>query len=408
VFDATDCVVYPGWANTHHHLFQSMLKGIPAGINLQLMPWLAAVPVPYRRFITAENLRLGAQIGIAELLLSGCTTIADHNYCYWPGMPFDGSALLFNVAEQLGVRFVLLRGGATKVRDVTDGNAPPQAKPETLDQFVESIERDVQRFHQRAGDAMRKVVMAPSTPTWSVHESELRDLARTARRLGIPLHSHLSESYDYVKYCREVLNTTPIDFVAKHDWVGPDVWYAHLVHVSEPEIKTLARTRTGIAHCPQSNCRLGSGTAPVPSMAKAGMPISLGVDGAASNEAADMIMETHSCWYVHRAREGAASVTVEDVVHWGTQSGAKMMGFDRVGALAPGYCADLVMYDLNHPRYAGLHDPAIGPVAAGGAPHVKYSFCAGRMVVEDGAIPGLDLRDLAATARKAVREMVVR
>jgi cytosine/adenosine deaminase-related metal-dependent hydrolase len=294
------------------------------------------------------------------------------------------------------------------MRGEIDRDAPPQAQPETLDGFIADVERLVGRFHQAGGAAMRKVVMAPTTPTWSVHPHELPEFARAARRLGIRLHSHLSETADYVRYCREVHDTTPVEFVARHEWVGADVWYAHLVHVSPPEVTLLAETGTGIAHCPQSNCRLGSGIAPVPALDRAGAPVSIGVDGAASNEAADMIMETHTCWFVHRANEGAGAATVEDVIRWGTAGGAAVLGLDRTGILAPGYCADLVVYDLSAPRYAGLHDPAIGPVAAGGAARVKHAFCNGRPVVEDGAIPGLDLAALAAAARAAVARMVTR
>ena len=406
VYDATDCVVYPGWINTHHHLFQTLMKGIPGGINLQLVPWLSAVPVAYRRFSTEDNLRLAATIGIAELLLSGCTTVADHHYSYWPDMSFDASAILFEVAERFGVRFVLMRGGATKVRD-SDVDPPPEARPETLDGMLASIEADVGRFHDVSGDAMRRIVLAPTTPTWSVHEHELPRFAAAARKLGIRMHSHLSESADYVAYCREVHNCLPLEFVERNDWLGPDVFFAHLVHVSPPEVAMLARTQTGMAHCPQSNCRLGSGIAPAPALFKQGGRVSLGVDGAGSNEAADMINETHAAWLVHRARDGAAAVTVEDAIHWGTAGGALVLGLDRVGMIAPGMAADLMVYSLDHPRYGGLHDPAVGPVAAGGAAHVKFGFCHGRLVVADGRIPGLDMPRLASQARAAVARMVV-
>ncbi len=244
VHDATDCVVYPGWVNTHHHLFQSLQKGIPAGINLQLAPWLTAVPVAYRRFVNEETLRLAATIGIAELLLSGCTTIADHHYAYWPGMAFDGSAILFELAERFGVRFVLMRGGATRVRDI-DVNPPPEARPETLDDMLASVERDVVRFHDPRGDAMRRIVLAPTTPTFSVHAHELPLLAAAARKLGIHRHSHLSEQGEYDAYCREVHQCTPLEFVERHDWVGPDVFFAHLVTVTASR----ARRRISSADC---------------------------------------------------------------------------------------------------------------------------------------------------------------
>ena len=302
VIDAAGCVIYPGWVNTHHHLFQSLLKGIPAGINLGLVPWLAAVPVAYRRhFDTEHALRIAARVGLVELLLSGCSTVADHQYHYWPGMPFDASAAVFDEAERLGLRLVLCRGGQTQLRALTDQAAPPQVMPETLDAFLASVARDAQRFHDPGPMAMRRVASAITTPNWSCRPDELKLMAREARRLGIRLHSHLSETYDYVRWAREVHDCTPLQFVEKHEWVGPDVWYAHMVHLDDDEIRLCADTGTGIAHCPQSNGRLGSGIARVPEMLAAGVPVSLAVDGAASNEAADMQSEAHACWLMHRA-----------------------------------------------------------------------------------------------------------
>jgi len=404
VLDATDCVVYPGWVNTHHHLFQSLLKGVPAGINLQLVPWLNAVPVAYRRHITEDMLRCAARIGIAELVLSGCTTVADHHYAYWPGMPYDASRLLFEVAAEFGVRFVLLRGGATKVRD-TDASPPPEAAPETMAQFLAAVQRDAHRFHQPGGDAMRKVVMAPTTPTWSVPVPELKEFARAARALKIGLHSHMSESHDYVVFCRDVHGCRPIEFCERHEWLGRDVFYAHLVHLAPHEIRLLADSGTGMSHCPQSNCRLGSGIAPAPALAAMGGRVSIGVDGAASNEAADLVSEAHAAWLVHRAREGAYSTTVEGVVRWGTAGGADLLGLSEVGTLEIGKQADIAVYALDDLRYAGLHDPAIGPVAAAGSAKLKHLFCAGRSIVRDGAIPGFDAAALLHEARAQVRRI---
>jgi cytosine/adenosine deaminase-related metal-dependent hydrolase len=401
VIDATDCVIYPGWVDTHHHLFQSLLKGVPTGINLQLVPWLNAVPVAYRSAVGESMLRTAARIGIAELVLSGCTTVADHHYAYWPGMPYDASALLFDVAAEFGVRFVLLRGGATKVRD-TDVNPPPEARPETLEGFIKSVERDVARYHDRGGAAMRKVVMAPSTPTWSVPVGELREIARTARALRIGLHSHMSESHDYVTFCRDVHGCRPIEFVARHEWLGRDVFFAHLVHLQPHEIKMLADSGTGMAHCPQSNCRLGSGIAPAPALAAMGGRVSLAADGAASNEAADMVSEAHQAWLVHRARDGAASTTVEEVVRWGSAGGADLLGLSEVGTIAVGQQADLAVYSLDELRYAGLHDVAVGPVASGGTARLEHLFCAGRAIVRQGEIPGFDRAALLARAREEV------
>lgn len=417
VLDARGGVVYPGWVNTHHHLFQSLLKGIPGGIDLALVPWLAAVPVPYRRFFDHEEaLRIAARVGLVELALSGCSTVADHQYHYYPGMPFDASAVVFEEAERLGLRFVLCRGGQTLARAMTDAEAPPQSGPETLEQFLASVERDVQRFHDPGPMAMRRVASAVTTPNWSCLPEELKLMAREARRLGIRLHSHLSETWDYVRWAREVHDCTPLEFCEAHDWVGPDVWFAHMVHLDDGELRRCAETGTGIAHCPQSNARLGSGIARIPEALALGVPVGLAVDGAASNEAADMASEAHMAWLVHRADPRAAArgtqpgglasaLTVEDVVHVGTAGGARLLGLDGVGTLAVGQAADLAIYALDQPRHFGLHDPAIAPVASGGRTTLRALLVQGRVVVEDDAIPGLDLEALRADAARLVATM---
>lgn len=400
--DATDCVIYPGWVNTHHHLAQSVLKGIPKGINLPLLSWLETVPYRYRYRFDPELLALAAEIGITELMLSGCTTLADHHYVYWSGIGYDPAKILFDLAARFGIRFVLCRGGATVKRPFESEDAP---EPESLDGIVSDVERLARTYHDPGPEAMRRVVMAPPTPNFSIRPEELKPMARAARRLGIRLHSHLSETADYVVFCREKYDRKPVEFVADHEWLGPDVWFAHMVHTTQSEIRMMAETGTGTAHCPASNCRLGSGIAPVPELARAGAPVSLGVDGSASNEAGDSLSEAHTCWYTHRALRGAGAVTVEDVVHWGTRGGARVLGIDNIGAIEIGRAADLAVYDLAEPRYAGLHDPAIGPVASGGSPKLRYLTVQGRVVVENDAIPGLDMPRLLARAREAVRRL---
>ena len=418
VLEARDCVVYPGWVNTHHHLFQSLLKGVPAGINHTLTPWLTSVPYVYRARFDAEAIRIAATIGMVELVRSGATTIADHNYVYYPGMPFDPSAILFEIADRLGVRFMLLRGAATKTRDIEVG-LPAALKPQSFDGLCAEMERLAGRYQQAGPRPRTRVAIAPTTPTMSLHVDELKPLAAHARKLGLPLHSHLSETVAYIEYCAATYGKKPVEFVAEHDWVGPDVFFAHMVHLHADEMKILAATGTGIAHCPQSNGRLGSGVAPAPALDRMGVPVSVGVDGAASNEAADMISELHHAWLAHRGHagaqsrarpegcgeEGADAVTVEDVVRWGSAGGARVLGFEGVGTLAPGMAADLAVFDLDDPRYFGLHDPAIGPIVAGGRPRLKWLLCDGRVVVEDDMIPGFDMARLRAEAAAAVKRL---
>ena len=402
VVDATGCVIYPGWINTHHHLAQTLLKGVPQGINLPLLSWLESVPYRYRYKFDPELLALAAEIGIAQLMLSGCTTVADHHYVYWQGMGYDPAKVLFDMAHRFGIRLVLCRGGATVRRPFEAAGDPP---PETMDAILADIERLARTYHDPGPEARRRVVMAPPTPNFSVRPAELKAMARAARKLGLRLHTHLSETKDYVTFCREKYDRQPVEFVAEHDWVGPDVWFAHMVHLSESEIRLVAETGTGTAHCPASNCRLGSGIAPAPELARAGAPVSIGVDGSASNESGDSISEAHTCWYTHRAVKGAGVVTVEDVIHWGTRGGARVLGIDNIGSLEVGRAADLAVYDLGELRYAGLHDPAIGPVASGGRPKLRLLTVQGKVVVENDAIPGLDVPDLLARAAAGVRKL---
>jgi cytosine/adenosine deaminase-related metal-dependent hydrolase len=420
MIDATDCVVYPAWVNTHHHLFQSLLKGEPQGLNATLTPWLAATPYRFRAGFDAQRFRLAARIGLVELALSGCGTVADHNYLYYPGMPFDASAILFDEADRLGLRFVLCRGGATLTRQL-EAELPLALRPETLEAYLADLERLTATYHDPAPDALHRVVAAPTTPLFAMRPAELRDTVHTARRLGLRLHSHLSETVHYQDAAHAQHGLSPVRFAQEVGFLGPDVWFAHLVKLDADEIALLGATGTGIAHCPQSNGRLASGIAPVRALEDAGAVVSIGVDGAGSNEAADMISEAHAAWLMQRARGGEAATavcrggageagardaSVEDVVRWGTAGGAQVLGLDHVGRLEPGMAADLAIYALDQdPRHFGLHDVAIAPVANGGRAHLRALLVASERVVEHGAIPNLDMAELARAARAAVREL---
>lgn len=417
--DARDCVVYPAWVNTHHHLFQSLLKGEPQGLNKSLTGWLSATPYRFRATFDEQTFRLAVRIGLIELLRSGCATVADHNYLYWPDMPFDTSAIVFSEGEALGMRIVLCRGGATQGRSI-EKDLPQALRPENYEAYMADMERLVGRYHDPRPESLRRVVMAPTTLLHSAPGSQLREMAKLARSLNIRLHSHLSETVDYLDVARDKFAMTPVQFCAEHDWLGDDVWFAHLVKLLPEEIAMLGKTRTGIAHCPQSNGRLGSGIADLLALEKAGVPISLGVDGAASNEAADMQSETHAAWLLQRARKGMAAkprydggtfegggdaATIEDVVRWGTAGGAQILGLPKSGSLQPGMLADIAIYRLDDPRYFGLHDMAIGPVACGGRAALKALMINGRTIVEDDVVPGLDLDALRHQAMSAVRTL---
>jgi len=404
LIDASSCVVYPGLVSTHHHLFQCVLKGVRAGIDVPLLAWLRAVPYSYWHKIDEEALRTAARIGLVELLLSGTTTAADHHYLYAESYRFDPSHVIFEVAQELGIRLVFCRGGATKARKFdTPDLIPTPAEP--LDRMIKSVEACAQRYHDPSPDGMRRVAFAPTTPPWSLEAHELKVVASAARRMGLRIHGHLSETSADVDFCLANFGKRPVQWMADHDYLGGDVWLAHLVHLDDEEIRILAETGTGMAHCPQSNCRLGSGIAPAERLAALGGAVSLAVDGAASNESADMISEMHSAWHTHRAVKGAGAVAVEDVVRWASAHGARVLGFEDGGVIAPGKLADLAIFDLSHPRYFGLHDPLIGPVACAGDAHLRHLIVGGRIVVSDGTIPGIDLAQLRHDAARVVTRL---
>ncbi|MFT8952675.1 MAG: amidohydrolase family protein [Gluconobacter sp.] len=400
VLNAKGGIATPGLISTHHHLFQSVLKAVPTAINKPLEPWLRLVPNTYWNRIDERALNVAARVGMVELLLSGCTTVADHHYLFADMYAYDPAAVLFEAAEDLGLRYVLARGGTTRARKFDTDDIIP-APTETLDVMMKRVEGLVGRYHQSGPNAKRRIALAPNTPTWGVTPDELREMAIAARSMGISLHSHLSETENYVRFCLETYGMRPLQFVAEHGWVGEDVWFAHLVHLDESELALMAQTGTGMAHCPQSNCRLGSGIAPAPALDALGGRVSLAVDGAASNESCDMGAEMHCAWMIHRAVHGADAVTAEDVMRWSTSAGAQILGLTDVGRVEVGAAADLVIHGLDAPRCAGLHDPLIAPVVSG-ATTVRHVLMDGVPVVADGAIPGLDLEALLAEARNVV------
>jgi 8-oxoguanine deaminase len=405
VIDAVGCLVYPGWVNAHHHLLQALMKGVPAGMNAPLRKWLDVVPFAFRMRLDEATLETAALLGLAELMLCGCTTVADFHNLYYPRIPFDSSAVIFRAAERLGVRLVLCRGFSARARPTTTPD-PLLMPPEPLDAVLTDIERIAARWHDPSPVARRRLVVAPSSLTLSLEASELRDVSGEARRLGLRLHSHLAESQDDIVYCRNVHGLRPLEYAARFGWTGQDVWFAHLVHIDARDIRVLADTGTGVAHCPGSNARIGNGVAPVLEMREAAVTIGLGQDGGAANDPGDMLTDAHFAWYLHRAKNGPDALTIEDVIHWGTHGGAQILGLDAVGLIAPGFEADLAIYRLDDLRFVAFHDIATAPVATGIRPYLKCLMVGGRIVVEDDRILGIDLCELRQRVRVAVRRLM--
>lgn len=405
VLDATGCVVTPGLVNTHHHLFQSALKGL--AINAPLDTWLEQVPYTYWPRLDEQALRVSARIGLAELALSGATTVCDHHYVFSDRYEYDPAEVLFEEAARFGLRFVLARGGMARGRDF--GPVVPTAPTETVSGFLDGVARVAARWHDPAPDAMTRVACAPTTPNFNFAPGALPEIAQEARRLGLRLHAHLSENTAYAAQTLRDFGQRPVPWLAGLDWLGPDVWFAHLVDVTADEIALLARTGTAMAHCPQANARLGSGIAPAPALHRAGGTVSLAVDGAGANEAADMGAALYSAFTLHRAAHGVAAIDPGTILHWATMGGARALGLPALGELVVGKAADITLFDLNAPRNFGLHDPGLAPMVTGSV-RVRHSLAGGRVIVRDGRLPNLDLaalsEDAAHTARNLARRPV--
>jgi len=402
--DASGHVLMPGFVNTHHHLFQSVLKGLDCSINHRLFDWLNNVTFPRVSRVKEQQLRAGVRLGLAELMLSGTTTCADHHYIYYENSNTELGDLLFEEAAKLGIRLVLCRGG--QLRTDEDMEYPnKKTPPESLDRYLADIERLKAKYHQTSDDAMSKVVVAPNTPTFSLDPGMLKELAQFSRANQLRMHSHLSETENYVDFCLNTHKCLPVDFVSKYDWIGEDVWFAHMVHLTDEEIKLLGQTGTGISHCPSSNGRLASGIARIHDLDNAGATVSVGVDGAASNELANMLAELRLTWLTQRAlTRNAKDVTIERVTGWGTVNGAKLLGFENMGLIKQGHVADFSLFKLDQLANYGMHEPKYSPIACGVAT-VDYQFCNGKLVIDKGVIPGLDLAELKAECEQAVRAL---
>ncbi len=405
IIDGQRCVAYPGFVNTHHHLAQSVLKGIPAGLNQPLNEWLASVPYQHWPHMDPELIYIAAKLGLYEGLRSGVTTCADHHYLYHQHSSPELEDASWQAADELGMRFVLCRGGANVVGS-HKGLANAGIAPETLDQTLFRLQTSVSRYHQSSNDAMRKLVVAPTSLIHSTTPDQLIELARYARSEKLRLHSHLLEVDFDQQQSHARYHCPAIDFAEQVNWLGNDVWFAHLVKADRYTIERLAATGTAISHCPTSNCRLGSGIAPIIEMENAGMTISLGVDGSASSESASMLQELNLAWLLHRATQGANATSIEKVIQWATQGGARVLGYDQLGTIAVGQLADVVLFDISATRYTGVHSTIAAPVLLGEPAQVRYSFINGKLVVNDGNVQGIDETALIKDANLALTKLM--
>jgi len=397
VLDARGCVVIPGMVNTHHHLCQALTRATPAAQDAKLFDWLVYHYTVWRH-LTPESAAIGAQVGLGELLLTGCTTSTDHTYLYPKGQTGLVDAQI-EAARQLGIRFHPTRGSMSV--GVSKGGLPPDDCTQDEGEILRDCERLVKEFHDPGPYAMTRVGLAPCAP-FSVSVELMKETARLAKALGVRMHTHLCETLDEEKYCLEKYKLRPIDFVESLGWLDSNAWLAHMVHVSDEEIRRLAKAKVGVAHCPSSNLRLGSGVPPVRSYLDAGVAVGLAVDGSASNDSSDMLGEVRQAMLVHRVKSGVASMPARDALRMATRGGAAVLGRDDIGQIAPGKAADLAIFDVDRLDYAGAAaDPVASLLFCGASHRTKWTIVNGKVVVEDGRLKTVDERELTRKGNEA-------
>ncbi|WP_321855474.1 8-oxoguanine deaminase [Paraburkholderia tropica] len=384
VIDATGHLITPGLVNTHHHMYQSLTRALPAAQNAELFGWLTNLYKVWAN-LTPEMIEVSTLTAMAELLLSGCTTSSDHLYIYPNGSRLDDS---IRAAQQIGMRFHASRGSMSVGQK--DGGLPPDSVVEREDAILADTQRLIETYHGEGRYAMLRVVVAPCSP-FSVSRDLMRESATLARHYGVSMHTHLAENVNDIAYSREKFGMTPAQYAEDLGWIGPDVWHAHCVQLDDHGIGLFGRTGTGVAHCPCSNMRLASGIAPVKKMRLAGVPVGLGVDGSASNDGAQMVAEARQAMLLARVGFGPDAMTAREALEIATLGGAKVLGRDDIGALAPGMAADFVAFDLRQPSFAGaLHDPVAALVFCAPS-QVALSVIGGRVVVKEGVLQTVEL-----------------
>jgi len=391
--DLGGAVVTPGLVNTHHHLYQTLTRA--RAQEADLFTWLKTLYPVWAR-IDDEMEYAAARCGIAELALSGCTTVFDHHYVFPKGVSGLVEAEV-RAARELGVRIVASRGSMDLGE--SDGGLPPDSLVENID----TILADTERLHSESDGALVQIVAAPCSP-FSVTTRLMEESAALARRLGLQLHTHLAETVEEDAYCRELFDCTPVEYLERVGWVAEDVWCAHCVHLSKDDVTTFAEAGVGVAHCPTSNLRLGAGVAPVREMLDGGVRVGLGVDGSASNERSDLFFEVKQALLVARGRSGPAALTAREALRLGTRGGAEVLRRADLGSLEPGKRADVAVWRADGLELGGAEDPVAGLVFSG-SHRVDTLLVAGAPVVRGGALVNAEEQEIAREHRKQAQRL---
>lgn len=397
IVQAAGCVVTPGFVNTHHHLYQTLTRAVPGGQDALLFGWLTTLYPIWAR-MGPEEIRVSALTGLAELALSGCTLSSDHLYMYPNGARLEDT---IHAAQEIGLRFHPTRGAMSIGQ--SQGGLPPDSLVEAEAAILSDCIRVIDAFHDPRPGAMLRVGVAPCSP-FSVSRGLMRDAALLARDKGVMLHTHLAENDEDIAYSLAQFGCRPGQYAQDLGWTGDDVWHAHCVKLDCSEIELFARSRTGVAHCPCSNCRLGSGIAPVRAMRDAGVKVALGVDGSASNDAGNLIAEARMAMLLQRVHSGANAMSAREMLEIATLGGARVLGRDDVGRLVPGMRADIAVWDMSGLEAAGAWDP-VAALMLCGPTRVRDLFVEGRQVVRDGHLTTIDLPRVIETQNRLARAL---
>lgn len=402
VVDASAMAVYPGLVNTHHHLYQTFSRNIPALQNLELFDWLKASYQIWKN-LDEEVVYYSSLTGLGELLKCGCTTCADHHYVF-PRGARGITAAQFRAAETLGIRLHAARGSMD--RSEKDGGLPPDSVVQSIDEILRDGEEAVRRFHDPARFSMRQVMLAPCSP-FSVSADLMRESARQARALGVRLHTHLAETRDEERFTMETVGVRPLAYMQQLGWLGSDVWFAHGIHFNDQELRLLAETQTGVAHCPISNMKLSSGVARIPEMLALGVPAGLAVDGSSSNDGSNLLEELRVGYLLHRLASSKAAPSGYDMLKLATQGSARLLGRDDIGSLEVGKAADWFSIRLDGIETNGAtQDPAalLGTVGHKGS--VDCTVVNGQMAVRGGVLQNVEEAQLVAESRPVLHRFL--
>ena len=395
IFDASKHVITPGLINIHHHFYQTLTRAFPSALDKPLFPWLKSL-YPVWAKLQPDNIIYSSRLALAELLLSGCTTAADHHYLFPKGLE-SAVDLQVDAANALGMRMTVTRGSMCLGED--QGGLPPRSTIQTEETIIDDSKRVIKQFHDANEGAMIQVALAPCSP-FSVTPEVMKASSKLAQENNVHLHTHLAETHDETKFCEILFGLRPLDYLEDVGWLNNKTWLAHGIHFNDEEIKRLGKHGVGISHCPSSNMILSSGICKASALEQAGSPVGIGVDGSASNDGSNMIQEVRMAFLLQRLQDGAENISHKDALRWATQGSAKCLGRTDIGMIKVGQQADLALFNLDEARFSGYGDP-IAALILCGAHKAEHVMVAGKWRVTKGVIVGLDLEELLAKHRES-------